>query len=194
MHSVIARSSRDAAYLAVGMATSIAAFGVWVAGVTVSLTLAVFVVGLPAILATAIVFRYTAELDRLSASLFLGRPVRGRYRDHAAATLLGRLRATMTDPQTWRDFAWLTAHSVVGFAFGTVVLTLVGSVVGLLSLPLRYWALPDGVQFGLWTADTLPLALASAVLALPLIPVTLLALRVMARTEARIAAALLGGW
>jgi Putative sensor len=192
MHSILLRSGREAAYLTVGLATSVVAFVVWVTMVTLSLSLAVFVVGLPVMLVSAVAFRWTAELDRRNASFFLGRRVRGRYRDHRGDTLLGRLAATARDPQTWRDLSWLTAHSFVGFAFGTLAVTLVASVVGLASLPAWYWALPDGAQFGLWTAHTFPLACASALLAIPLGVVTCFALRWMALLEALLATSLLG--
>ena len=193
MNSLLARSARETAYLTAGLLTSIVAFTVWVTAVTLSLSLAVFIVGLPVMLASAVVFRWTAELDRRNASFLLGRRVRGRYQDHRADTLLGRLRATFADRQTWRDFGWLSVHSIVGFAFGTIALTLVVSVLGLATLPIWYWSIPDGgVQFGLWTAHSFPLAALSALLAIPLAGITVLALRWMAWTEALIAASLLG--
>jgi hypothetical protein len=192
MNSILLRTGRDAAYLTIGLATSVVAFGVWLTMVTLSLTLAVFVIGLPVMLLSAVVFRWTAELDRWNASFYLRRSVRGRYRDHRAGTLLGRIAATGRDPQTWRDLGWLTGHSIVGFAFGVIALTLIACVLGIATLPLWYWSVPDGAQFGLWTADTLPLALASAPLAIPLGVVTYFALRWMALTEALMAASLLG--
>jgi hypothetical protein len=118
--------------------------------------------------------------------------VRGRYQDHRADGLFGRLSATFRDPQTWRDFSWLTVHSIVGFAFGTLALTLVGTVLGLATLPAWYWALPDGAEMGLWNADTLPLAFATALLAIPLAAVSAILLRWMAWTEALLAVGLLG--
>ena len=192
MTTLLARSAREAAYLTAGLLTSIVAFAVLVTAVTVSFSLAVFIVGLPVMLAAAVAFRWTAELDRRNASFLLGRRLRGRYQDHRADTLLGRLRATFADPQTWRDFGWLTVHSVVGFAFGTLTITLIGTVLGLATLPAWYWALPDGAQFGLWTVDNLPLAIATALLALPAAAITVAALRWMAWTEALIATSLLG--
>jgi Putative sensor len=192
MHALLVRSAREAGYLTAGLLTSIIAFSVWLGVVTLSLSLSVFIVGLPVMLAGAVAFRWTADLDRRNVSVFLGRSVRGRYQDHRADTLLGRMRATFGDPQTWRDFSWLTAHSIIGLVFGTLALTLIGSVIGLATLPAWYWALPDGAQFGLWTADTLPLAVASAFLAIPLAAFTVGALRLMAWTEALLAARLLG--
>jgi hypothetical protein len=193
MTSLLARAARETVYLTTGLLTSIVALSVWIAGVTLSLTLAVFIVGLPIMLLTAAAFRWTAELDRRNASFLLGRRVRGRYQDHRADTLPGRLKAVFNDPQTWRDFSWLSVHPFIGFAFGTVAVTLVASVLGLATLPIWYWAIPDGgVDFGLWHADTLPLAIASAFLAIPLAAVTVAALRWLAWTEALIAASLLG--
>ncbi len=192
MNAILVRSAREAAYLTAGLLTSILAFTVWIACVTLSLSLAVFIVGLPIMLASAYVFRWTAELDRRSVSLFLGRRVRGRYQDHRADTFLGRLAATWRDPQTWRDFSWLTVHSILGFAFGVAAVTLIATVLGIAALPLWYWPIPDGVQFGLWTVDTLPEAIASAFLAIPAAAIAIVLLRWMAWTEALIATALLG--
>jgi hypothetical protein len=99
MTSLLLRSGREVAYLTAGLLTSVLAFAVWVAAVTLSLSLALFIVGLPVMLASAIVFRWRADLDRWNASLFLGRPVRGRYRDHRAETFFGRLAATFKIPR-----------------------------------------------------------------------------------------------
>jgi hypothetical protein len=192
MNALFVRSAREAGYLTAGLLTSIVAFAVWVTAVTVSLSLSVFIVGLPVMLVAAVAFRWAADLDRRNVSMFLGRSVRGRYQDHRADTLLGRMRATFDDPQTWRDLSWLTVHSLVGFVFGAVAVSLIASVIGLATLPAWYWALPDGGQFGLWTAHTLPLAIASALLAIPLGAATIAALRGMAWTEALLAARLLG--
>jgi hypothetical protein len=193
MNALLTRSAREAGYLTAGLLTSIVAFTVWVTAVTLSLSLAVFVVGLPVMLASAVAFRWTAELDRRNASWLLGRRVRGRYRPHRRRTLLGRIAATFADPQTWRDLGWLIVHSVVGFAFGTAALTLIGCVLGLATLPIWYWAIPDGgVEFGLWAAHSLPVAVATAFLAIPLAALTVAVLRCLAWTEALLAAALLG--
>jgi hypothetical protein len=192
MNAILVRSGREAAYLTAGLLTSIIAFTVWVTMATLSLTLAVFIIGLPIMLASAYVFRWAAELDRQTVSVFLGRRVRGRYQDHRAETFLGRLAATFRDPQTWRDFSWLIVHSVVGFAFGVAAVSLVASVLGTAALPLWYWSIPDGVDWGIVTIDTLPEAIAAAFMAIPLGAITIVLLRWMAWTEALIATALLG--
>ena len=192
MNAILVRSGREAAYLTAGLVTSIIAMTVWITMVTLSLSLAVFIIGLPIMLASAYVFRWTADLDRQTVSIFLGRKVRGRYQDHRADTFLGRMAATFRDPQTWRDFSWLTVHSILGFAFGVAAVSLVATVLGTAVLPLWYWAIPDGVDWGIVNIDTLPEAIAAAFLAIPFAAITIVLLRWMAWTEALIATALLG--
>src|SRR3954447_15523973 len=175
------RTARDAAYLTLGLLTSLLAFGVWVTALTLSLTLAILIVGIPVIIGSAYVMRWTAELDRQNAALVFGRPVRGHYRSHRGRSLGTRVLRTLRDPQVWRDLAWLITHSVVGFAFGVAAVTLVASVARLAPLPRWYWSLPDGSDFGLWNADTLGKASATALLAIPLGFVTVWIMRGMAK-------------
>src|SRR5436190_24137903 len=81
------RTARDVAYLTLALGTSVVAFAVWVAALTLSLTLAVLIVGIPVVIGSAYVMRWTAELDRRNAALVFGRPVRGAYRSHRATSL-----------------------------------------------------------------------------------------------------------
>lgn len=180
------------AYLTLALLTSILAFAVWVTALSVTLSLAVFVIGIPIALGAAYVMRWTAELDRQNAALVFGRPVRGRYRDHRRDTFLGRVSATFRDPQVWRDLAWLITHSIVGFVFGVIAVTLVATVLGLAAAPLWYWSVPEGIEMGIYNADSLPWALVTSTLAIPLGFITVYALRFMARFHASLAVELLG--
>jgi hypothetical protein len=186
------RTARDAAYLTLGLLTSVLAFCVWVAALTVSLTLAIFIVGIPVIIGSAYALRWTAELDRQNAALVFGRPVRGHYRSHRGHSLVARVINTVRDPQVWRDLAWLITHSVVGFAFGIVALSFVATVAGLAALPFYYWSIPDGIQFGLWNVHSLPVAILTAWLAVPAAWITVWLLRGMAKLHASLAVELLG--
>jgi hypothetical protein len=186
------RTARDLAYLTLGLLSSVLALGVWIAALTISLTFAIFIVGLPVIIGSAYVMRWTAELDRQNAALVFGRPVRGVYRSPRGRSLGARVLGTVRDPQLWRDFAWLITHSVVGLAFGVIAVSLVAGVAGLATLPAWYWAVHDGMEFGLWDASSLPVALASALLAIPLAWVTVWTIRGMAKLHASLAVELLG--
>jgi signal transduction histidine kinase len=190
--SIATQAARDTGYLALGLLTSVLAGCVWVTGLSLSLSLVVFIVGLPVIVGSAIVFRWTAELDRRNAAWFLRRPVRAGYRAPGRG-LRGLLASTLADGQTWRDLIWLVVHSVLGFAFGCIALGLVALVAGVASLPAWYWSLPHGADIGIWHADELLEAFALALLAVPLAVVTILALRGMAIAESRLAESLLGG-
>jgi hypothetical protein len=193
MTDVLRRAGLDLAYLTLALFTSVLALAVWVTAVSLSLSLALFVVGIPVAFGAAYAMRWTADLDRHNAALVFGRPVHGRYRSHGSSQpFLRRVWTTLSDPQMWRDLAWLITHSVVGFAFGTVAVTLVGTVLGLATLPAWYWAVPDGVDFGLWDVDTLPLALGTALLALPLAVMTRYVLRGLARFHASLVVEFLG--
>jgi hypothetical protein len=85
-----------------------------------------------------------------------------------------RVIATAGDPQTWRDLAWLIVHSVTGLAFGCVALTCVATTLGLAVAPAWYWSLPDGLDFGIFRADTLGEAFAVVPLAVPAAAATLM--------------------
>jgi signal transduction histidine kinase len=190
--AIAVRAGLDALYLTIGLLTSILAFALWVAAVCVSLSLLVFIVGLPVIMLSAIAFRWCADLDRRNAELVLGRRLRGPYRDHGGDRFLVRFSATVTDPQTWKDLLWLIVHSVLGFGFGVVAVTAIAQIIGTAGLPVWFWALPDGADWGIISVDELWEAVLVAPLAIPLAGVTILLLRGMALAQAKLAEALLG--
>lgn len=192
MFPTLDRTARDAAYLTFTLLTSIAAFAVWVTALTLSLTLGIVIIGLPVILGAVYVMRWTAELDRQNAALVFGRPVRGHYRTHRRTGLFTRVFSTLRDPQVWRDLAWLITHSILGFAFGVIAISLVVSTLGTATLPLWYWALPDGYDLGIYTVDTLSEAALTMLLAVPLAFITVWVLRGMAKFHASLAVELLG--
>jgi signal transduction histidine kinase len=192
IRSIAGQAARDAGYLGLGLLTSAVAGCVWMTGLTLSLSLVIFIVGLPVIIGSAVVFRWTAELDRRNTAWFLRRPVRARYREPGRG-LRGLLGSTLSDGQTWRDLVWLVVHSMLGFVFGCVALGLVALVAGVATLPAWYWSLPQGADVGIWRAGGLGEAFALALLAVPLAVVTVLALRGMAIAQSRLAESLLGG-
>jgi signal transduction histidine kinase len=188
-----ARAGLDLGYLGVGLVTAVLGFCVWVTMVTVTLSLLVFIVGLPLFLVSALAFRWTAELDRRNAALVLGRPLRGSYRDHGGEGFFQRLASTARDPQTWKDLAWLVLHSGIGFALGLAALIMVGCLAALLTMPLWSWAVAGGPDIGNWHVDTLGKALLCTAAALPLSVFGALLLRAMALGESWLARLLLDG-
>jgi signal transduction histidine kinase len=187
------RAGRDLAYLSIGGITAVIAFCVALSAVITTVTLLVFIIGLPVFLLSAIAFRWTAELDRRNAGILLGRPLRAVYRDHRGETFLARLSSTARDAQTWKDLGWLSLHSVLGFTFAVVAVSAVASVVAFFVMPLWYWSVPEGVDWGLWNVHTLPLALLATALSIPLAALTVLINRWMAKGELWLAMLLLDG-
>jgi len=187
------RAGLDLAYLSIGGVTAVIAFCVWVTALSVTLSLIVFIIGLPLYLLSVIAFRWTAELDRRNAALLRGRPLRATYKDHKGESFLARLGSTSRDVQTWKDLGWLVVHSVLGFTFAVVAVSLVASVVAFLTMPLWFWSIPGGVDWGLWNIDNLPLALLATVPAFPLAALTYYIDRWMAMGELWLAERLLEG-
>ena len=108
-------AARDAAYLTCTLLASIAAFTVWVAALTLSLTLGLLMIGLPVVLGAAYAMRWTVEL--IARTRRWSRSSRPRALSLAPRHRPVRPRVqALRDPQVWRDFAWLITHSVVGFA------------------------------------------------------------------------------
>jgi signal transduction histidine kinase len=170
--TVLARWARDFAFHCVGLVTSIVGFTLWVTGVSVTLGLAVLVVGLLVALVFFWAFRWFARVERRRAALVLGEAIPERYRrGKPGAGWFARLRAAAADPATWKDFAWTGICGVLGFAISMAAITLWGVVLGLVTLPAWYWSLPEPVEFGLFDVDSLGLALAVAGGGLLLVPV-----------------------
>lgn len=184
--------ARDLLYLTLALVTSVLAGAVWIAGLSLALTLGILVVGLPVVLAVAYAFRWTGELDRMNARLLLRRRVEGEYADLGGRGFFSRLGGTLADPQTWRDLAWLIFHSIFGFAFGVAAVTLAATTLGLLLLPAWAWSIPGGVQVGVATVDEVWEAFLWAPLALPLGVLSAILIRAMASAHVRVARILLG--
>ena len=187
------RAGLDLAYLSIGGLTAVIAFCVWVTAISVTLSLIVFIIGLPIYLLSVIAFRWTAELDRRNAALLRGRPLCATYKDHKGESFLARLGSTSRDVQTWKDLAWLVVHSVLGFTFAVIAVSLVASVVAFLTMPLWFWSIPGGVDWGGWNIDNLPLALVATVASVPLAALTFFVNRWMATGELWLAERLLDG-
>ena len=180
------RAGRDAAYLGLGALTGTLAFGVWIAGVTASITFALLIVGLPVVIGTFAVFRWLADLERRRAALVLGTPIASVYR--ARDGRLGqRLLASLTDPQSWKDLAYLGIFGVLGFSWGTIWASAWGFVLGSLTLPAWWWAMPDDANYLWFTLDNTTESLVTPVVGLAAIPLALLLQRALAVSQATIA-------
>ena len=166
-----ARWSRDLLFHVAGVLTTNLGLALWVTGVAVSLSLAITYFGLVVALGTLLACRWFARVERRRARIVLGAPIAERYAPLEDGRWPARLHTLIGDPTTWRDFAWTGLSGVVGLTLSGLALTLWVVVLGLVTLPAWYWALPDGAQLGIATVDTLPLALATSAIGLALVAV-----------------------
>jgi signal transduction histidine kinase len=170
--TVLRRWARELAFHCVGLVTSVVGFTLWVTGVSVTLGLAVLIVGVLVALVFFWAFRLFARVERRRAALVLEEPIPERYRrGQPGAGWFARLRAAAADPATWKDFAWTGICGVLGFAISLAAIVLWGVVLGLVTLPAWQWSLPEPVELGLFEVDSTGLAFAVAGGALLLVPI-----------------------
>ena len=196
--TVLKTVGRDLGYLLAAFAMSIVGFVVWVTGLSVTLALLVLIVGLFVWIATAYVLRWTTAVDRALAGWLRGSPVRAVYRAPTDTGVLARLRAITADPQTWKDFGWLVANSILGFAFTLATLCVTAVVIGYIVMPLWWWAIPNPhtqygtMNLGIYTVTSTGWAFLTTAIGLVLAPLALLLNHGVARLHAAAAARVLG--
>jgi signal transduction histidine kinase len=193
------RTWAAAAYLVASMAVGIFWFVVLVSGISVGLSLVIVWVGLPILALTMLAWRGGAWLERRWVGLALGARIPEPYRPLPPGGLLARWLATAADPATWKDFAYLVLLFPLGVVWFVVTVTLWSSALALLTVPIYYRLLPNARIEAVWFSDrpnvvldTLPEALAAAVIGLLLCFVAAWATRAMAAAHAAIARGLLG--
>ena len=178
----------DALYLLLGLVASIVAFTVWVTAVSVTLSLIILIIGLPLVMLSFAVFRALCDVERKRAALVLGEAIGSSYRPlPPLSTFFQRLRVVSTDPQTWKDTAYLLVLSVIGMTWGTIWLVLWGVALGSIVLPTWWWAMPSDAQYLGINVDTWQENVLAVVIGLVLIPISIYVQRGLALSQAHIA-------
>ncbi len=143
-----------------------------VTGWSVGLGLLITLLGLPILVGVITGARVLAEVERRllewSTGVRTARPVTLRQ-----GSLVRGLKALVTDPQTWREQAYLMLRFVLGLPLAVVVIAVIGAGLQLAVAPVYYHA--EAVDFGIWTIDTIseallvvPVGVAILLLAVPL--------------------------
>jgi len=143
-------------------------FVVLAALLLVGLPLTIVWVGLPALALAMLACVYGVRVERWRLRALLGARLPAPYRPLPRGPVLARVRARAADPALWRGLLYLLLLLPTGLAELVVVFVLAFSAV-LVSYPLWFWALPDGVAIratGAFMADTLPEALLVAMVGL----------------------------
>ncbi|MEU4556875.1 sensor domain-containing protein [Actinoplanes sp. NPDC023936] len=133
--------------------TNIPLFVLFVLSLVLTPVLGIGLVLLP--LVTALI-RFRARLSRRLAATF-GMPIARPYRPGPPSRgLLVRYRWIVTDPATWRDFAWLLPGAVAGLVLGVLSLAVpLYGIEGIVLLPLWIWLGTGEYGYGVvWPIET----------------------------------------
>jgi signal transduction histidine kinase len=169
---VIARLNRDLvdprtytriAYLLVAGVFGVIEFTFLVTALSTGVGLAVTLIGIPILIASVYAWGWLAEIERSTIGALTGNHIASPYRPLPEGGWWVRLRARLADPATWKDLTFLFLQFPFGLLSFIVAVTVLSVGLSGLTLPLWYWAVPDGADwtvFQLIDVDTLPEALA----------------------------------
>ena len=186
------RLGLDTAYLLLGLPAGVIAFSVVISGWATALGLAITLIGLPIAMATIIVSRGMANVERWRAALVLGGPVRARYRPITTGRILERLKALFADTQTWKDLGWHLLLLPVGIVGFTVAICCWAWTVACLTVPLWFSLPADPVQIAGIDVDTWWWALLFFAAGVVTLPISVCLLRGTAAGTGSLARLLLG--
>jgi signal transduction histidine kinase len=162
---------RGNVYLVVSFFMGLATFTFLVTAILLGVGLLIVWVGVPILLGTLWATRGLAALERRRAGWLLAETIPSAYLPPHRPGILGRLHAALSDGATWKDLLWLlVVLPVLGLAGFTLAVSIWGAAIGTVLMPAWYWSIPDpGIDWGLFTIDTLGEALAVVPVGLVLI-------------------------
>ena len=159
MDLVDPRTYTRIAYLLVAGVFGVIEFTFLVTALSTGVGLAVTLIGIPILIASVYAWGWLAEIERRTIGALTGNNIASPYRPLPERGWWERLRARLADPATWKDLTFLFLQfpfGLLSFIVATAVLSL---AIGSLTLPLWYWAIPDGVEIAVAHVDTLGEAL-----------------------------------
>ena len=183
---------RSNGYLRASFPLGIVTFTYLLTMVLLGVSLLVVWVGVPILVATVASARWLAGGERRRAGRLLREPIPSLYRPRERRGVLGYLRTAIGDSATWKDLLWLViVLPALGLAGFTLAVCLWGTALGMTLMPAWYWTMPRGIDYGLFTVDTLPEAFAVVPAGLVLLAVAIPVTRAAAWGMAGAARALL---
>jgi signal transduction histidine kinase len=184
----------DSVYLLLAMPMGILTFTVVVTGWSLALGLLITLIGIPIAMLTIYVSRWMAWVERRRAALVLGEPIRGVYKPPATGRIIDRLKALFSDPSTWKDLAWHLLLLPVGIVDFVVVVTAWSVSLGLVTMPLWWWSLPDNdpTELGIFQVDSWGHAFLAAAIGLVALPIAAALVRGTAAASGSLSQLVLG--
>jgi signal transduction histidine kinase len=131
-----------------------------VTGIAVGVGLAITLIGIPVLIGVVYAWGALAEGERRIIHGLTGTNIPNPYRPLPAGGWWVRLRARLGDPATWKDLAFLLLQFPLGLVALIITCVVLGVGLQALTLPAWYWAIPDGVDIGVFRVDQLGEALA----------------------------------
>lgn len=148
-------------YLLVAGLLGVTEFVFLVVALAVGVGLAITLIGIPILILAVYAWGGLAEGERRIIAALTGKVIPNPYRPvPEGASRVARLRARLADPATWKDLTFLLLQFPFGLVSFVVTVTILALGIHGVALPIWYWAVPGGVEYGFWTIDTLPEALA----------------------------------
>ncbi|MBO2452707.1 sensor histidine kinase [Actinomadura barringtoniae] len=190
MRDALIRTKDATIYLVGGLRTALPAIaGLCLLPLVAFLT--VVMVGVPWLPEFMRPVRAMANAERRRASRALGREIAEPYAPPGGTSFPQGMLVLRT-PSTWRDLTWMVLHGLPGLLLAVLSVGLWPSTLFSLTLPLWWWAAPEGSQSAYITLDSWPKALTMPFVqaAVNILILWLLVPR-FARWQARMAEALL---
>jgi signal transduction histidine kinase len=145
----------------IALPLGIAEFSFLVTAIAFGVGTAITLIGIPVLIGTIYAWRWLAQLERRLIGALTAVHIPSPYRaDPVGAGWSKRIHGRLADPATWKDLVFLLLQLALGIVSFTAAAVVLGLAAAWLAAPAWYWAVPDGIQLGVITVDTLGEALA----------------------------------
>jgi len=176
---------KRATYLLLSFGLGTTWFVTIVAALSAGLGAIITPIGVPLLLALLYGSRVAAQVERRLVRGLLGADVPAAYRKPTRRGWWGAILTRLSDPQTYKDLAYLLIQFPLGIIWFALTVTLLALALGTLTFPVWYWALlGGGLDLGDWRIDTLPEALLALVPGVALAALAKLGIDLMGRLHA----------
>ena len=184
---------RRITYLLLALPLGVIEFTFLVTALSFGVSTVITLIGIPVLVGTVYAWRWLAELERKLIGALTGVQIASPYRPGpVGGGWWQRLQARLADPATWKDLLFLMLQLGLGIVSFTIASVVLAAILGSLFAPAFYWAVPDGLQLGIFTVDTLGEAIALVPLGALLALVGIPALGALGRLYGLLAALMLG--
>ena len=187
----LAQTAKDFAYLVLGLPVGVVTFTFVVTALSLSIGLAITLVGIPLLALTLLSARWIARMERHRARLVVDDAVV----EDAPLTgdAIDRGKALFRDRAAWKGTLWSLLLLPVGTAGFTIAVALWSTALGFVTSPIWYWALPEGDEtIPLLDSTSVGYSVLRVLIGLALLPTTMVACRALAAGTGRAARAILG--